>query len=160
MAKMDLQKSKEMKNKIELAEWPVDLNRESEQLQQEIELANERADEVESVDGYYSILQEIKDLEEKQQEVKVKRRIRPKEKDVEIQKIKDTYNEEFQPYYDKYVKLDNKLKKQLTEFAKAIDSIVQEMVEIENLEASFHMLKLKSPEFSDIYYVFLLIVRT
>ena len=140
-----MQKTMSIWKRIEEVSNNGKLNNESREIKQKLDLANAQIKNVESMDEYNSISQEIQDLQNQLKGIEIEIRLRPRIENAvrteERKKIKDTYNQEFKPHYDKYVKLDKQLKKQLNDFAKATGPIVKEMVEIENLERSLHSLK-------------------
>jgi|GEM_PF-7008002 len=145
-----LPKSKELYKTIDQAEFPHDLTRKKEESQRELELVKSQFREATSMDEYHSLKEKLENLEEQQQVLEVQRRSRAAEKGEAIKRIKTTYNEEFKPYRDEYVKLDEKLKKHLREFAKNIEPIAARMIEIEKAEETYHMLRMKSPEYQQI----------
>jgi hypothetical protein len=111
-----------------------------------IKSAEGRLNQSESLEEFDMISKEIEGLKRQLKGVEIDIRTRPvQEKSVrnnEMKQLPEVYNQEFQPYYDKYIKLDNELKKQLKKFAKETEPIVKEMREIEQLEMSFHLLKM------------------
>lgn len=148
--KLDLPKTREIQERIKEAEDFVKNFSESRQLKQEIELTKGQLSKAESMDEYSLISEKIQMLQEQLTEVDIKIRMQPKIREnvlkSETPKIKDTYNQEFKPYHDKYLKLDKELKKQLKKFAEATEPIVHEMTEIERLEQSFHHLKTRATD--------------
>lgn len=122
------------------------------ELQRAIKQANDSLKECESLDEYNSILQEIQSLKEQLTAVEIELRIQPKKekkiRENELEKTPEVYNQEFQPYYDKYLKLDKELKKQLRKCAMDLEPIVNEMREIEKLEMQFHNLRTKGSNYN------------
>ncbi|MEK5036906.1 hypothetical protein [Sporosarcina sp. FSL K6-3457] len=145
--KLMLRETSELWRKMEEAGDVQKFQVERRQLLKDIEKAEEQLKKVSSMEEYQTVSQDIKDLQAKITELEIKLRIQPKVSEEifreEGAKVKDTYNREFRPYYDEYLKQKKQFEKELLGFAKSIEPIVNKMIEIEKLEQSFHMLKNK-----------------
>ncbi|MEC1723927.1 hypothetical protein P9E34_04095 [Schinkia azotoformans] len=116
-------------------------------IEYEMDSAKDRLQRSETIDEYRSISNELQELQGQLTELEIEIRTLPKRaaavRENEMKLMPDVYNQEFKPYYDKYVKLDKELKKQLKKFAEETEPIVKEMLEIEKLELSYHSAKTK-----------------
>lgn len=114
-------------------------------LSKELEQAEEELSKARSSEDFREIVKKIDGLKYEIEGTEIEMRVHDRRKNeilkAEAPKVKDAYNREFQPHHDRYVELKKKLEKQLIRFVKATDQIVNEMIEIEKLETSFHMLK-------------------
>lgn len=143
-----LPKSTELWKEIESNTNPSDLYAKRDSLKREISSKKNDLKTCESMDQYRAILAEIRAMEDEQIELEIelnifnKRAVKVRES--LTQKIPETYNQEFKPYYDKYVKLEKDLNKKLKNFANDIEPLLDEMKKIEQLEQSYHMLKTKA----------------
>lgn len=152
--KNSLPKASQLYRVLEEIKYPKSLEIGLNELERDLIAARAQLKEVESMDEYHALTRRIKGLEEEVQEKQIQLKISIKTSELRLkeerEKIKDVYTEEFQPFYDKYLKLDKQLNKQLQKFAKESEAIVNEMVKIEQLETNFHLFRLQSPEFKDI----------
>jgi hypothetical protein len=146
--KFDLPKTRELRKKIFAVLDKSNMWSKFRGIEREITEVKDRLEKSESLEEYQSTQNEIFDLKKQQKEIEIELRTQPKrEKTVrenEMKLLPDVYNQEFKPYYDKYVKLDKELKKQLQKFAEDIEPITKEMLAIERLERSFYDAKMAS----------------
>lgn len=144
--KMDLPKTRELRKKIFDVLDFSDLWSKFYKIEREIKEVEGRLDRSESLEEYHSIQQEIFSLKKQQKEIEIEIRTQPKRakavRENEIKTLPEVYNQEFKPYYDKYLKLDKELKKQLKKFAEDTEQIAEEMRAIERLEVSFAAIKM------------------
>lgn len=147
---MVMPKSREIWSKLEEAKNTHKESQEYRKIQEEITAAEVRLKYCESMDEYDSISNEIEGLKRNLKEVEIQLRIKPvQERSIrkkELMELPSIYNEEFKPYYDKYLELNKELNKNLKKFALEVDPIVKRMEEIEKLERSFAILKMQVVE--------------
>lgn len=146
--KFDLPKTRELWAKIFKE---IDRNRlftKRNKIECEMDEVNDRLQRSESIEEYRSISNELEELQRQLTELEIEIRTQPKRAEAarenDMKLMPEVYNQEFKPYYDKYLKLDKELKKQLNKFAEEIGPIAKEMLEIERLERSFINAKMNS----------------
>ncbi|RDU35478.1 hypothetical protein DRW41_17205 [Neobacillus piezotolerans] len=143
--KLDLPRTREIWRKFQEATNTVNLHSKRQQIINQMVDVNTQLNLAKTMEEYDSLSEDMQALKRQLTEVDIQIRVKPvQERSVrnnELKQLPNVYNEEFQPYYDSYVKLDKQLKKQLEKFVEDTAPIINEMLAIENLESSFHSLK-------------------